>query len=98
MRLAILAALAISLAGGTALAAGPAIPPEGAIVPREISWLASRPSDGPVLSTVRKIADEYAAAHPGFKLDIIETPDRPSYLQKLETLAAARQLPEFFDT
>ena len=36
--------------------------------------------------------------HPGFKLDIIETPDRPSYLQKLETLAAAKQLPEFFDT
>lgn len=98
MKLAILAALAISLAGSTALAAGPAIPPEGEIVPREISWLASRPSDGPVLSTVRQIADEYAAAHPGFKLDIIETPDRPSYLQKLETLTAARQLPEFFDT
>lgn len=98
MRLATLAALAISLACSTALAAGPAIPPDGEIVPREISWLASRPSDGPVLSTVRKIADEYAAAHPGFKLDIIETPDRPSYLQKLETLAAARQLPEFFDT
>jgi raffinose/stachyose/melibiose transport system substrate-binding protein len=93
-----LAAVLVALAAGPAFAAGPAIPPQGDIVPREISWLASRPSDGPVLSTVRKIADEYAAAHPGFKLDIIETPDRPSYLQKLETLAAARQLPEFFDT
>jgi raffinose/stachyose/melibiose transport system substrate-binding protein len=98
MKLAIVAALAAAFVSSAVLAAGPTIPPKGDIVPREISWLASRPSDGPVLSTVRKIADEYAAAHPGFKLDIIETPDRPSYLQKLETLAAARQLPEFFDT
>ena len=29
---------------------------------------------------------------------VITTPDRPSYLQKLETLAAANQLPELFDT
>ena len=98
MKLALVAALATLLAASPALAQSPAIPPAGDIVPREITWLASRPSDGPVLSTVRAIADEYAAQHPGFKLDIVETPDRPSYLQKLETLAAARQLPEFFDT
>jgi raffinose/stachyose/melibiose transport system substrate-binding protein len=98
MKLLLTAAFVASLAATTAFAAGPEVPPHGSIVPREIAWLASRPSDGPVLKTVRQIAADYAAAHPGFKLDIIETPDRPSYLQKLETLAAARQLPEFFDT
>lgn len=97
MKLALAAALAAMIAATTAPAAQE-IPPQGEIVPREITWLASRPSDGPVLSTVRQIAEEYAEQHPGFELDIIETPDRPSYLQKLETLTAARQLPEFFDT
>ena len=98
MRLSLTALAVAWLAASSAFAAGPAIPPQGDIVPREISWLASRPSDGPVIKTVEAIADEYAKTHPGFKLDIIETPDRPSYLQKVETLAAARQLPEFFDT
>ena len=98
MKLALSAAFAALLAAGPSVASETAIPPQGEIVPRELTWLASRPSDGPVLSTVRKIAEEYAAKHPGFRLDIVETPDRPSYLQKLETLAAARQLPDFFDT
>ncbi|MGF3948639.1 ABC transporter substrate-binding protein, partial [Staphylococcus aureus] len=67
-------------------------------VPRQISWLLSRPADGSVISIVKKLADEYAAKHPGFSLNLITTPDRPSYLQKLQTLAAANQLPELFDT
>lgn len=92
----VLGAVVMGLAGGAATAAQ-TLPPPGAIVPREVSWLASRPSNGPVFTTVEKVAEEYAQTHPGFKLSIIETPDRPSYLQKLETLAAARQLPEFFD-
>lgn len=68
------------------------------IVPREISWLLSRPSDGSVMNIVKELADEYAKEHPGFSLNLITTPDRPSYLQKLQTLAAANQLPELFDT
>lgn len=47
---------------------------------------------------MEKIADEYAAEHPGFKLNLVTTPDRPSYIQKYETLAAANKLPELFDT
>jgi len=70
----------------------------GKIEPREISWLLSRPSDGPVIKAVQASAAEYAKQHPGFSLKLITTPDRPSYLQKLQTLAAAKQLPEFFDT
>jgi raffinose/stachyose/melibiose transport system substrate-binding protein len=64
----------------------------------EITWLFSRPTDGPVIKTVTEVADLYAQSHPGFKLNQVTTPDRPSYLQKLETLAAANQLPELFDT
>lgn len=71
---------------------------DGEVVGREISWLLSRPADGGIISVVKEIADEYAQDHPGFALNLITTPDRPSYLQKLETLAAADQLPEFFDT
>lgn len=72
--------------------------PEGEVEPREISWLLSRPADGGVITTMQQIADEYAADHPGFKLNLITTPDRPSYIQKYETLAAANKLPELFDT
>lgn len=71
---------------------------DGEIVPRPISWLLSRPADGAVIATIQEIADDYAEQHEGFSLELITTPDRPSYLQRLETLAAANQLPEFFDT
>ena len=74
------------------------INPEGEIKPREITWLLSRAADGAVISTMQEIAEEYAAEHSGFKLTLITTPDRPSYIQKYETLAAANKLPELFDT
>lgn len=86
---------ALALTGCTAASTPPT---DGEIVGREISWLLSRPADGGVISVVKEIAEEYAADHPGFSLNLMSTPDRPSYLQKLETLAAADQLPEFFDT
>lgn len=75
-----------------------AVAPEGDITPREISWLLSRPADGGVIAAMEEIAEEYAQDHPGFSLTLITTPDRPAYIQKYETLAAANQLPEFFDT
>jgi raffinose/stachyose/melibiose transport system substrate-binding protein len=71
---------------------------EGEIVPREITWLLSRPADGSVIKIIEEIAAEYGEEHEGFSLDLVTTPDRPSYLQRLETLATADQLPEFFDT
>jgi len=90
-------ALALALTGCSGAGAQPS-PTSTEIVPRQISWLLSRPADGSVISIVKKLADEYAAKHPGFSLNLITTPDRPSYLQKLQTLAAANQLPELFDT
>lgn len=90
-------ALALALSGCSGSTAQ-SNPSATEIVPRQISWLLSRPADGSVISIVKKLADEYAAKHPGFSLNLITTPDRPSYLQKLQTLAAANQLPELFDT
>ncbi|MDF9277717.1 extracellular solute-binding protein [Arthrobacter sp. EH-1B-1] len=93
------AALALSSCGGTAPSADPAnVNPEGEIAPREISWLLSRPADGGVITAMQQIAEEYSEDHPGFALNLITTPDRPSYIQKYETLAAANKLPELFDT
>src|SRR5260221_4811268 len=66
--------------------------------PREIWWLLARPGDGGVVTVMSQLAAEYAKTHPGFSLKLISTPDRPSYIQKYETLAAANKLPELFDT
>jgi raffinose/stachyose/melibiose transport system substrate-binding protein len=94
--------LALILAGcsGSGATTGNAsnVNPSGKIVPRQISWLLSRPADGGVITVMKQIAAEYAVKHPGFSLNLITTPDRPSYIQKYETLAAANKLPELFDT
>ncbi len=93
------AALILTSCSGTTGAASPTdVDPDGEVVPREISWLLSRPADGGVITAMEQIADEYAEDHPGFALKLITTPDRPSYVQKYETLAAANKLPELFDT
>lgn len=93
------AALLLSACGGSSSSADPTdVNPEGEIEAREISWLLSRPADGGVITAMEQIADEYAQDHPGFELKLITTPDRPSYIQKYETLAAADKLPELFDT
>ncbi|NEM91133.1 ABC transporter substrate-binding protein [Galbitalea soli] len=94
-------ALALALAGcsaGASSSGSGSISPSGKIVPRQISWLLSRPADGGVITVMKQIAADYAAKHPGFSLNLITTPDRPSYIQKYETLAAANKLPELFDT
>ncbi len=93
------AALVLTGCAGGASGADPTdVDPEGEVVPREISWLLSRPADGGVITAMQQIADEYADEHPGFSLNLVTTPDRPSYIQKYETLAAANKLPELFDT
>ena len=71
--------------------------PKGDVKPREISWLLSRPADGGVIKAMKQISKDYSKKHPGFSLKLITTPDRPSYIQKLETLAAANKLPDLFD-
>jgi raffinose/stachyose/melibiose transport system substrate-binding protein len=97
---AVAAAAALALTGCSGQNTGKAanVNPSGQIKARPISWLLSRPADGAVITIMKKLADEYAQTHPGFSLNLISTPDRPSYIQKYETLAAANKLPELFDT
>ncbi|MGW9528582.1 ABC transporter substrate-binding protein [Paenibacillus terrae] len=64
---------------------------------KTITWLSARPADGAIVQTIRELADRYAKDHPGFKLDIQVTSDRPSYLTKLRTLVASGEAPEFID-
>ena len=90
----LIAACGGSTGGGSSTAAAV----EGEIEPRTISWLLSRPANGAVIEIMTALAEEYAADHEGFSLELITTPDRPSYIQKYETLAAANELPELFDT
>jgi raffinose/stachyose/melibiose transport system substrate-binding protein len=90
------AVAACSGGGGGTKAAN--VNPTGDVKPHEISWLLSRPADGSVITTMKALADEYATSHSGFSLKFITTPDRPSYIQKYETLAAGNKLPELFDT
>lgn len=94
---ALLGLLAGCSAGATGTDPGD-VDPEGEITARPISWLLSRPADGSTISIFKELAAEYAEEHPGFSLELITTPDRPSYIQKYETLAAANKLPELFDT
>lgn len=91
-------ALALTLAACGGNAPDGSAQVEGDIEPREISWLMSRPADGAILTIMQELGEEYAAEHPGFSLNLMTTPDRPSYLQRLQTLAAANELPELFDT
>jgi raffinose/stachyose/melibiose transport system substrate-binding protein len=95
------AAVALTLTGCAGASGGgdpTDVNPDGEITAREISWLLSRPADGGVITAMEQIAEEYAEENPGFGLNLITTPDRPSYIQKYETLAAANKLPELFDT
>lgn len=91
-------ALLVGCSGGSTGADPSDVDPDGEIEPRKISWLLSRPSDGATIAIFEDLAAEYAEDHPGFSLELITTPDRPSYIQKYETLAAAGELPELFDT
>ncbi|NNG40396.1 extracellular solute-binding protein [Flexivirga sp. ID2601S] len=75
-----------------------AVTPPGEVKAHPVTWLLSRPADGATITVMKQIAADYAKNHPGFELNLITTPDRPSYIQKFETLAAANKLPEFFDT
>ncbi|MCW1805142.1 ABC transporter substrate-binding protein [Brachybacterium squillarum] len=90
--------LVAACGGSSGGAASTAAAVEGDVEPRAISWLLSRPANGPVIEIMTALAEEYAKDHEGFSLKLITTPDRPSYIQKYETLAAANELPELFDT
>ena len=95
-----IAAVALAFAIGAA----PSVPasasprsPAQTIKGAPIVWFNQRPSSGPVDAAVKVVAGQFAKLYPGFKLVIETTANRPAYLQKIYTLAAANQLPQLFD-
>jgi raffinose/stachyose/melibiose transport system substrate-binding protein len=99
MRVGTLLLLVLALAGsGATVSHSSTTSKAGGIKYHQISWLISRTPNSSVVTIITGLAAKFGKTHPGFSLKLITTPDRPSYLQKYETLAAANQLPELFDT
>lgn len=66
--------------------------------PVTVTWFASRPVDGEIDKTMREIAEKYSEEHDGnWKLEVVTEADRPSYLQKLQTLIAGGNMPDIID-
>lgn len=98
LQLGALLLLALALAGWGAATSRTSTSTASGVKYHQISWLISRTPNSSVVTIISGLAAQFGKAHPGFSLKLITTPDRPSFLQKYETLAAANQLPELFDT
>lgn len=66
--------------------------------PVTVTWFASRPVDGAIDLAIREIAKQYSDEHGGnWQLEVITEADRPSYLQKLQTLVSGGNMPDIID-
>lgn len=66
--------------------------------PITVTWFASRPVDGAIDLAIRQIAQQYSDEHDGnWNLEVITEADRPSYLQKLQTLISGGNMPDIID-
>ena len=66
--------------------------------PVTVTWFASRPVDGAIDLAIRQIAQQYSDEHDGtWQLEVITEADRPSYLQKLQTLISGGNMPDIID-
>ena len=63
-----------------------------------VTWMTSRPVDGEIDQVMHEIADQYSEEKGGkWKIEFETTADRPSYLQKLKTLIAGKNMPDIID-
>lgn len=63
-----------------------------------VTWFASRPVDGAIDLAIRQIAQQYSEEHDGnWQFEVITEADRPSYLQKLQTLISGGNMPDIID-
>ena len=63
-----------------------------------VKWMTSRPVDGEIDQVMHEIADQYSEEKGGkWKIEFETTADRPSYLQKLKTLIAGKNMPDIID-
>lgn len=81
---------------GTVLAAGSMMAMAEDTV--TVTWFASRPVDGAIDLAIRQIAQQYSEEHDGnWQFEVITEADRPSYLQKLQTLISGGNMPDIID-
>ncbi len=81
---------------GTVMAAGSMM--AMAEEPVTVTWFASRPVDGAIDLAIRQIAQQYSEEHGGnWQFEVITEADRPSYLQKLQTLISGGNMPDIID-
>lgn len=63
-----------------------------------VTWFASRPVDGAIDLAIRQIAQQYSEENGGnWQFEVITEADRPSYLQKLQTLISGGNMPDIID-
>lgn len=63
-----------------------------------VTWFASRPVDGAIDLAIREIAKQYSEENGGnWQFEVITEADRPSYLQKLQTLISGGNMPDIID-
>ena len=66
--------------------------------PITVTWFTSRPVDGEIDRTMREISQKYSEEHGGnWQIEFLTEADRPSYLQKLQTLIAGNNMPDIID-
>ncbi|MCC8066126.1 MAG: ABC transporter substrate-binding protein [Clostridiales bacterium] len=88
--------LALSMAGSAFMAGGTMAMAEEDTV--TVTWFTSRPVDGEIDLTMREIAEQYSEEQGGsWQIEIMTETDRPSYLQKLQTLIAGGEMPDIID-
>lgn len=63
----------------------------------KVYWLSNRIADGAVFAAAKEIYDQYHAENPNFVLEAENIHDKTSYMQKLKTLIASKNVPDLFD-
>ena len=62
-----------------------------------INYISARGETDAALKTLKKLAEDYKADHPGFEFNVESIADRATYLQKIKILASSDELPDWFD-
>ena len=65
--------------------------------PREVHYFTSHAPTDDIVLTIQELAEQYAAEGHNIKLVVNTAADRAAYDQRLRTLVAGGQLPEFFE-
>lgn len=63
----------------------------------KVKYMISRSMDDPLAKTAKSIFDDYKKENPDFSYEFESIADRPAYLQKIKTLVASSEMPDWFE-